>query len=154
MSLSKELFTDRSNKRVVPFIDVDVPEYTEDGAPEVESLRVQQLGADEVGMVNEIDALRREMKQGGATAKYSTYEKHMVGLSLVDPLTGVKFFTDLTQVKNGLAKMPNPVVMRLFDACAKLNRRDQKSIDELVGNLEETQESDSGSSLPDEPESP
>lgn len=152
MPLSKALFVDRTNKRKVPYIDVPVPEYAEPDAPpdaEVPCIRVEELTSDEISQIQEIEFLRMKMETGGAFAKYGSYDQHMVGLSMTDTSTGQRFFKDLTQCRQGLKQMPNKVLQRLLTACSELNRREQKSIDELVKNLEPTPENASGANSPE-----
>jgi len=151
MSLSKDLFADRLKKRKRPRIAVPVPELSaEDG--KMEYLYVEELTAAELSQVYQVQDDRREAGPNGLK-QFGSFSQHMVGVSLVDNDTGLRFFANLMEIKKGMEQLSHPVLNRLFEACLQLNKVDEKSTEELVKNSESDPESDSGSSLPETQES-
>ena len=149
MSLSKDLFADRLKKRKPPKTKVPTPEFNDPDTPDVEeSLYVEELTAEELSQIYAIQDQRKEAGPNGLK-QFGSFTQHMVGLSLVDNDTGLRFYPNLLEIKKGMVGISHSVLNRLFEACLDLNKVDKKSTDELVKNSETDPENGSGSSLPE-----
>lgn len=141
--LGTHALKDRLEKLELETEEVKVPELGEDAV-----IRLRALTCQESGEWNEVNDLRDQM-QAGKVKTYSTIGGYMVGLSMIDE-KGNRVLTNRQDIVATMNQMPAIVISRSFDVCARLNKLNKKSVDELKKNSETNPENDSGSNSPGE----